>query len=179
MSRKLLINIHLYLAAFLAPVIIITAVSGGLYLLGYKGNVEETSIYKGPSLEFNASAKDMKVEIVNLLKMHNVDAEFEYVKGGRNVFFTRPTSKENYVILLKQDQVEIIKQTPDLIKTIVELHKGHGPLAFKTFQKLLAVGLIFIIISGLWMGLSSPKLRNKSLISSLLGGFIFLILAFV
>jgi hypothetical protein len=179
MSRKLLINIHLYLASFLAPIIIVTAISGGLYLLGYKGHMEEVSLYKGSATEFNNKAKDMKVEVASLLKRHNIEADFEYVKGGGSVFFTRPTSREHYVILLKKDQLELRKQTPDLIKTIVELHKGHGPLAFKTFQKILAIGLLFIVISGLWMGLSSPKLRNKSLISSALGGVLFLLLALI
>jgi hypothetical protein len=176
MSRKLLINIHLCLAAFLAPVIIITAISGGLYLLEYKGSVEKASIYKGSASEFNNKATDMKSEVTKLLKLHNIDTDFEYVKGGGNFYFTRPTSREHYVISIKKDELEIVKQSPDFIKSIVELHKGHGPLAFKAFQKLLAVGLLFIIISGLWMGLSSPKMRNKSLASSALGGLVLLLL---
>ena len=39
MDRKLLITLHLYLSAFFAPAVILVAVSGGLYLLGVKGNV--------------------------------------------------------------------------------------------------------------------------------------------
>jgi hypothetical protein len=46
---------------------------------------------------------------------------------------------------------------------MMELHMGHGPLAFKNFQKFFALGLIFIILSGLWLGLSSSRLRRRTL----------------
>ena len=41
MSRKTLMTIHLYLAAFFTPMLLIMAVSGGLYLLDIKGNMEK------------------------------------------------------------------------------------------------------------------------------------------
>ena len=177
MSRKILVNTHLYLAAFLAPIIIITAISGGSYLFGYKGSVEKEVVYTGEVSEFNFEANDIKQEVNNILTKINIKADFEYIKGEGDGYFTRPTSKEHYVFSKINNQLVITKQTPDLIKVIVELHKGHGPLAFKAFQKLLASGLIVIVISGLWLGLSSPKLRKKSLISSALGGLVFLWLA--
>ena len=177
MSRKLLITIHLYLAAFFAPILIITAISGGLYLLGLKGSVEKKLVYTGAATEINVNAEDMKLEVSNVLSKAGIDADFEYVKGGGDFFFTRPTSKQHYVLEIENEQLKITKRTPDLNKVIVELHKGHGPLAFKTFQKILAAGLIFIVVSGLWLGLSSPQLRSKSIIASGLGGLIFLLLA--
>jgi hypothetical protein len=45
MDRKLLITIHMYLAAFFAPAVLLVAISGGLYLAGVKGNVEQETIY--------------------------------------------------------------------------------------------------------------------------------------
>jgi hypothetical protein len=179
MSRKWLINLHLYTAAFFSPVLIIIAISGGLYLLGSKGSVENEVVYNGAASEINVNAEDMKLEIANLLTKLNQDADFEYVKGSNDYFFTRPTSKPYYVLSVEQEKLTVSKQTPDLIKTIVELHKGHGPLAFKTFQKIMALGLLFMVISGLWLGLTSKQLRNKTMAISGAGGLIFILLALV
>ncbi len=178
MSRKILITIHLYLAAFFAPILIITAISGGLYLFGEKGSTQVEVLYTGASSEFNVKAPDLKLEVSNFLLKLGEEASFETVKGGGDVFFTRPTSKTFYVFEIKDEYLEVQKQTPNLNKIIVELHKGHGPIAFKIFQQILAIGLLIIVVSGLWLGVTSPiMLRNKSLIASGLGGAIFLILA--
>ncbi|MCW8878117.1 MAG: PepSY domain-containing protein, partial [Kangiellaceae bacterium] len=71
MSRKLLINIHLYLASFMAPILIMIAVSGGLYLMGFKGSVESSSVYKGTLEEFNQNAEDLESEVTRLLSANN------------------------------------------------------------------------------------------------------------
>lgn len=177
MLRKTLISIHLYLAAFFAPVLIIVAISGGLYLFGEKGDTVQEILYSGSVTVFNSKAEDLKTEVTNVLQIIGVNASFETVKGGGDFFYTRPSSKDFYVFEIKNEQLQITKHSPNLNKIIVELHKGHGPKAFKLFQQVLAIGLLFIVVSGLWLGLSSPMLRNKSLIASGLGGAIFLVLA--
>ena len=44
MTRTVLIKLHLYLSAFFSAAIILVAVSGGLYLIGIKGSVEQTPV---------------------------------------------------------------------------------------------------------------------------------------
>jgi hypothetical protein len=61
---------------------------------------------------------------------------------------------------------------------MIELHKGHGPSAFKTFQKAFAVGLIFIILSGLWLGISASRLRQSTLLTAISGAVVFALLVF-
>ena len=156
---------------------IITAISGGLYLFGEKGTTQKEILYSGVSTEFNVNAQDVKLELTKVLQKFGEDASFETANGGSDFFFTRPTSKTFYVFEIKDEHLEFAKQTPNLNEIIVELHKGHGPKAFKIFQQILAIGLLFIVVSGLWLSLSSPMLRNKSLLASSLGGAIFLTLA--
>ncbi|MEH6569550.1 MAG: hypothetical protein V7709_10765, partial [Halioglobus sp.] len=57
-------------------------------------------------------------------------------------------------------------------------HKGHGPSAFKTFQKAFAVGLLFIILSGLWLGISAGRLRQSTLLTATAGALVFALLLF-
>lgn len=183
MSRKLLINIHLFLASFMAPILIVISISGGLYLMGYKGNVDSTSIHKGALDEFNPQAEDLKSEITRLLSVNNIEYSFDYVKKSGSNFFTRPTNREYYVIRVKnkgkEQGIEIIHQKPDFIKSIVELHKGHGPTIFKTFQKFVAVGLLFVLVTGLWLGLTAPRLQKITIGLASGGLFTFLLFAFI
>ena len=44
MARALLIKLHLYCSAFFAAAIVLVAVSGGLYLIGIKGTIEQTPV---------------------------------------------------------------------------------------------------------------------------------------
>jgi hypothetical protein len=102
------------------------------------------------------------------------DYGFEYVKVKSSALYTRPTSRTHYVIELS-DTVTVARATPSLQAAMMELHMGHGPTTFKTFQKIFALGLIFVIASGLWLGLSSARLRLRTLVAAGLGGGLFLL----
>ena len=87
--------------------------------------------------------------IRSFLKEQKIQYEFEYVRGNANFAMTRPTSKPYYSFQLKNNQVTVTNNIPNLVASIIELHKGHGPTLFKTFQKLMAIGLFLILISSL------------------------------
>ena len=177
MSRKLLINIHLYLAAFFTPVLLIMAISGGLYLMGIKGSYTEQQVFQGNSVKVDPSNKHLEDEVSKILASLNIDHSFDYAKKSGSTLYTRPTSKLHYVIQSSEDEVTVIERTPDFVKRLVELHKGHGPSWFKTFQKVMAAGLIFILITGLWLGLASPMLKRQTWAISISGVLIFVLLA--
>ena len=178
MDRKLLISLHLYLAAFFAPAIMLVALSGGLYLIGEKGTVVKEKIYEGLHPELAASSPTIKADVSALLATAGViDYDFEYVKAGGKTFYTPPTSRDHYIIRVKgEGSLSVELAQPNFQAAIIELHKGHGPGAFKTFQKVLAAGLFLIVVSGFWLGISAPNLRTKSLATTLAGGVILLLL---
>ncbi len=181
MNRKLLISLHLYLAAFFAPVIILVAISGGLYLIGEKGTVVKEKIYEGVHPELTTGSPTIKEDVSALLAAAGVrDYDFEYVRSGGATLYTRPTSRDHYIIKLADEgalSVELAQ--PNFQAAIIELHKGHGPGMFKTFQKILAAGLFVIVISGFWLGISAPALRTKSLATTMAGGVILMVLVLV
>lgn len=53
---------------------------------------------------------------------------------------TKPTSTTWYEVNTSDLQPVVTRNEPDLVKQLVELHKGHGPLPFKDLQKVMAVG---------------------------------------
>ena len=174
--RRTIISIHLWLAAFAAPAFILVAVSGGLYLLDVKGSVESTPVILpvGATLDFSAS--DLSSEVERLLDSVNIEHDYDYLKQRSNLIQTRPTSKTYLEFSLEQGQLTVTKNVPDLQASMMELHKGHGPSLFKTYQKLIALSLLFVVLSGLWLGLSSPGLRKKSITAAGIGLGLFVLL---
>ncbi|MCD8520788.1 MAG: PepSY domain-containing protein [Saccharospirillaceae bacterium] len=176
-ARKTLVSVHLYLASFFAPMIIIMAVSGGLYLFGIKGTTLYTDIGQVDGATLNAKSPTLNDDVQALLKRAGIDTGFEYVKDKGNSFYTRPTSREHYLLQQQGDTVVIKRGEPDLQATLMELHKGHGPSLFKWLEKIFALGLVLIMASGLYLGLQSPMLKNKTLALSGAGLVVFLLLA--
>lgn len=179
MDRKLLITIHMYLSAFFAPAVLLVAISGGLYLIGVKGNVEQETIYSSSSDTIDNKSASLDTDVATLLAKAGVESyNFEYVKVSGQNLYTRPTSSDHYIIKSTNGGLEVIHAIPDLQSRMIELHKGHGPSLFKTFQKVFAVGLIFIILSGLWLGISAARLRRSTLLTASAGAVIFALLLF-
>ena len=174
--RSLWIKIHLYVAAFFLPMLLAMAASGGLYLLGIKGSVESTPVSLSVTKIISADSKTLGSDVRELLNANGIDHNFEYVKVSGGTLTTRPTSSDYYQIRTRDDALEVTLNRPDVIKTLGELHKGHGPLFFKDLQKLMAVGLLIVLLSGFWLGASSRALRVPTLLTSIAGLLVFLVL---
>lgn len=178
MSRALLIQLHLFLSAFFSIAIVLVALSGGLYLMGIKGTVEQTMIGSTDSGE-RLSTDPNVAEVERILSAVGVTGfEFDYVKQKGSQFITRPTTRPFYTLDVSGDDVTVRYNEPSLQKRMIELHMGHGPSVYKQYQKVFAAGLLFIILSGLWAGLSSSKLRSRTALVAVSGVVVFSLLAF-
>lgn len=179
MNRKLLITLHLYLAAFFAPTVLLVAISGGLYLAGIKGTVEQETIFTSTDITIDSQSASLDADVAALLVAAGIEAySFEYVKVSGENLYTRPTSADHYIVRPTSNGVEVIHAQPNLQSRMIELHKGHGPTAFKTFQKAFAVALTFIVLSGLWLGISAVRLRRVTLLTAAAGVLVFGLLLF-
>lgn len=159
MQRSVLIKLHLIAAAFFTPALLLVAISGGLYLLGIKGDIRQTPVGMVEDQRLDPQSPALDADVAALLRALAIEPDFEYVKVSGNTLFTRPTSEPHYEIRLTAAGAEVTHNRPSLQKSLIELHKGHGPLMFKDFQKALAMMLLFILLSGTWLGLSSAGLR--------------------
>ena len=68
---------------------------------------------------------------------------------------------------------------PDTLNALMEIHKGHGPLIYKTLGWIAGLTLFFVVLGGLFIGLLSPAYRKPTIISSLLGSAVFVWAAFI
>ncbi len=179
MTRQLIIKLHLILAAFMAPAFILVAISGGLYLMGQKGNIssEPLSVPAGVMLDFKSPT--LEADVKTFLSDQGQSAKFQYIKNRGNVIQTRPTSRAYYQFENKNGVMTAARKTPNFVAAAMELHKGHGPVAFKWYQKFVALALFFVVLSGFWLGLASKVLRRQSIMVSAAGLVVFLALVFL
>ena len=177
MARALLIKLHLYCSAFFAAAIVLVAVSGGLYLIGIKGTIEQTpvgTLATGQQLLLEPSEAQVQAALASLGVS---DFEFEYVKQKGSQLITRPTTRPFYTLDISGEEAVVRYNEPSLQKRMIELHMGHGPTAYKAYQQVFAAGMLFIILTGLWLGLSSARLRFSTAVISGAGVILFLWLA--
>lgn len=64
------------MAAFLTPVMVLMAISGGLYLLGVKGQVKEIPLRLAPGASFDPAAPDLEAAVRQLLTDAGYRASF-------------------------------------------------------------------------------------------------------
>ena len=177
-GRSLWTTLHFCVAAFLAPVVVLMAVSGGLYLLGIKGKVTEIPVPLEPQVTLDSGLSGLEAAVRQLLADAGVEHRFEYLKREDGTLITRPTSRVHYAVHVGQDGVRLTRNEPNLQKRLIEL-QGHGPTAFKTLQKVTAAGLVVVVSTGFWLGLSAGGLRMRMAAISAAGLLLFLVLAFV
>lgn len=176
MQRKLLVTIHLYLAAFITPLVLLVAFTGGLYILGVKGSVERTDVATLAQQNL-AKPSEQTFEYVNgLLAQAGIEHRFDYVKTGSEAI-TRPTTRTYYQLKQVGSDIVVMRNEPNLMSSLVELHKGHGPIMFRYFEALCALALLLVMLSGLYLGLQSPMLKKKTLVLSGAGLLVFVALA--
>lgn len=176
MSRKTLMQLHLYLAAFFAPVMLILALSGGLYLLGIKGEMVKGDAVIIPQASLNTEG-DKVAQVRSLLTQAGLDADFEYLKERGPMLQTRPTSRDHYEIEQTPEGVKVTPVSPSLVAALMELHKGHGPGLFRILEQITALGLILVLVTGLIIGLKSPLLKTPTVAVTAAGIFVFVIFA--
>lgn len=177
--RKILVLVHLYVAAFLAPAFILVALSGGLYLLGNKGEFTSQPIPLPAATTLDFTSPTLEAEVRALFLAHDIDEKFEYIKNRGTKIQTRPTSRSHIEFSQAPEGLIAVRKTPNLQASLMELHKGHGPQLFKTYQKLVALGLMVVVLGGLVVGILAPVYRRKTLIACGIGLLGFVLLGFV
>ncbi len=174
--RRLLVTLHLIFAGLLTPAFLLVAITGGNYLLGNKGSIERTSIALNQGASLNFKSNSLEDDVRKLLVANNIDHKFEYVKNRGTTIQLRPTSKTYIEMKQTPNGLTADWMKPSLQAGLMELHKGHGPKLFKTYSKLVALGLIGVVLGGFLVGILAKAYRRKTLLATGIGTIVFIIL---
>jgi hypothetical protein len=177
--RRLLISVHLYLAAFMAPAFLVVAISGGLYLAGIEGKTTDTPIDLPAGTRLDLKGPDAADQVRALLEAQGVDVSFEYLRGRGNAAMTRPTTRDYVSFEQGPDGLTASLHKPDFPYALMELHKGHGPRVYRTYQILVAVGLFIVVVGGLIVGLLATTYRRPTLVATAAGTVLVTLLGFI
>lgn len=175
--RKLLINLHLIFAGIMAPAFLLVAISGGLYLINIKGTTADSAVSLPAAATLDFSSPSLEDDVRALLAQGGIDHSFEYVRNRGTTIELRPTSRTYLSLSQTEDGLTATRHVPDFQKSLIELHKGHGPTLFKLYQKFVAILLIGVVLGGLIVGFMAKAYRGKTALSLAGGTVLFLILA--
>jgi len=176
--RPILVTLHLFFAGFMAPAFLLVAVSGGLYLMGNKGQTTSQVIELPASAALDFTSKTLEADVRALLADAGIKHRFEYVKTrGDDVIHLRPTSRRYIEMEQTRNGLTAALITPNLQASMMELHSGHGPKLFKLYQKFVALALLVVIFGGVLVGLLARAYRRKTVTALALGTIVFWVLA--
>ena len=175
--RRKLIYLHLLFAGFMAPAFLLLAISGGGYLAGFKGETADSalSLPAGATLDFEADT--LQADVRDLLERAGIDHDFEYIRNRGTRIELRPTSRTYIAFAQTPDGLRATRHVPNLQKSMVELHKGHGPRLFKRYQQVVSLVLIGVVLGGVLVGLLSRVWRRPTLVAMAVGTVVFFVLA--
>lgn len=172
-SRKLMIQIHLVIAALFLPLMLLMPLTGTLYIWGVKGTDEKAEAFRTSGLV--PEEKDAQEAFFReKFKEAGVDYNFEYVRARGAEYTFRPQSKVYFTAKAEGDALTFTRHDPALLTRLTELHKGHGPVLMRWFESAFGIALILTTLSGLWLALTVKAYRMTTLVSFSIGTAIML-----
>lgn len=178
-TRSLWMQLHAYIACFFLPAAVLYAITGGLYMLGFEGNVKHEYEYHFELQSGWPEDKEVAREIVikeMTARGHDLKLPQDYyLWEGMHDWY----GFKREVLLIPEEgkAVELNIKEHDVWHQLLLIHKGFAGKLLKLFSILWGVSLIFSQLSGVVLALALKKIRVNSLMS-IFFGFGFLITAF-
>jgi hypothetical protein len=176
--RKTLLTVHLALAAFFLPIALMFALTGGLYTLAVKGGYDSTS----RAIELAAPLTPELGPLVALVERELAAATIDVPSGSASIkkagtsFELEWTGVYRDVVLRPTAnplEAELIIKDTGPWRHAVQLHKAKGSDVAKAFSVTWALGLIFVLVSGMAMAWMAPPYRRMAIKASVAGAATF------
>jgi hypothetical protein len=175
--RRLLVLFHLWIAGLLAPAFLVVAISGGLYIAGIQGETQITPLPLPPSHGLELGSGTFPNDVRQLLAVQGLKLDFETVHGDADRAQTRPTTRTFLTFQQTPSGLVAAINRPDLQYALIELHKGHGPRAYRIYEIVAALALFLAVLGGITIGLLIRTFRFTTLMAVIGGSVIALVLA--
>lgn len=175
MNRLFLTKLHLVLAAFMFPAILMFLATGALYTWGEKGDWEESShevSLSEPYASQNQGALTSIAVQVLLDQGAAIPSGTESLSGEgaeQSLNWTGARSEASVKPTDDPQVAEVTIKQASFHRWLVQLHKAKGSTVFKVYATILATVLFLLVASGLILGLQVKALRRLTLVSSVAG----------
>ena len=179
MNRAFLTKLHLILAAFMFPAVLMFLITGALYTWGEKGAwyEERATIALEAPLAAQSQAQMRSLAVAELEQRGlplpsgkltvetGDDASLEWIGARSEIAFSAGAEP-----LTADATVKVAS----FHRWLVQLHKAKGSTAFKVYATILASVLFLLVASGIIMGLQVKALRRITIGSSVAGALAFI-----
>lgn len=179
MNRAFLTKLHLILAAFMFPAVLMFLVTGALYTWGNKGDWYETSRTVTLDQPFGSQSQgDLTSIAVQVLLEQDlpIPSGQESLSGEGSEQSLSWTGARSEVTVMGTDDpmvAQVKVKEASFHRWLVQLHKAKGSTAFKVYATILASVLFLLVLSGIIMGLQVKALRGITIGSSVAGAVAF------
>ena len=179
MSRTFLTKLHLIIAAFMFPAVLMFLVTGVLYTWGNKGEwIEDKASVQleAPLAADEAALKAIAVDELDKRGLPVPSGSASVSEAGEPVSLQWSGAKSEASVKATDDPLvaEVTVKEATFHRNLVQLHKAKGSDLFKVYASVLAFVLFLLVASGLVLGLQVKALRRITLASSVAGAVAFL-----
>ena len=180
-KRSVLMNIHTLLAVFLLPVAIMFFVTGALYIWDVKGGEEKTNYTLNIEPSFSGELSEYVFITENKLEKLNLPPPTGNpkikIKDGKTIFEWSGSAVEAKIETNpKQFTAKLEVKKASWYRHLVQLHKAKGGFFFKIYATILSIALLILLLTGFIMAWQMPKLRKLTVISTISGVLVFILL---
>jgi hypothetical protein len=175
MSRLFLTKIHLWLAALLAPAMILFLVTGALYTWGVTGKTVDSKLDVNLSAPLDPDNEDALREIARaqlaVAGLEEPSGKERVRKSGGGFSYEWSGSRRDITVEPTADPLvaKVTIKEASLHRIMVQLHKAKGGVLFKVYATVLAIALFLLVATGLIIGLQSPPFRRATIVGSATG----------
>lgn len=175
MSRLFLTKVHLWLAALLAPAMVLFLVTGALYTWGITGKTEdvkrEVTLAAPLNPDDEAGLRRIAQTELAAAGLAEPSGKARVRKSGGGFSFEWTGSRRDITVEPTADRLiaKVTIKEASLHRTMVQLHKAKGGALFKVYATVLAVALFLLVLTGLIIGLKSPPFRRATIAGSGIG----------
>lgn len=168
MSRAILVKLHVLLAAFMLPAMLMFLVTGALYTWGIKGGYQTQKIELTLDQALPSDKSALAAIITRELQARDLSVpsgqpNLKEVSGAYQLEWTG--ANRDVLLASATDPLKATLTVKDTTwyRHVVQLHKAKGGVVFKVYAALMALSLLLLLLSGVLMALQMPKLRMLTL----------------
>jgi hypothetical protein len=170
MPRMLIMKIHAILACFFMPLAILYFISGALYTFDIKGHVDKqvyTLALDRPFAPDLAQLSELARTALNQRQLR-LPAGDQAIKEKKGSYEYRWGDLRRLVVIHPTGnplEVELIYRERSPLTQVMRVHRADAGLLVKTYSLTMVVSLITIIVTGVFLGVATPKLRRMALLA--------------
>ena len=174
MTHAKLIRWHMLTAAFLFPAILLFLATGALYTWGIKGDYASAEYDVALTAPLTKDKDALQAVATAELARRQIalPSGAASVKSMGDAFQLEWTGTRRDVLLDPTADAMVAKLTvkdTGWHRWLVQMHKAKGGTAFKIYAVVLALGLLFLVVSGLLMAWRVRAMKRPAILASAAG----------